>query len=447
MKRKNTMKLWQMLTLAILLFAVVMSMFLPVISIKGTKVLKATQDATKEVVNEKTSGLGSLLNGGEWENDEYIEKMGEEFDEIIKHGEEQMGINLSSLSGISFIMMDTNALLLSDKDYNIKKLEKAEQEEIFNRVRGTITTFKILLAIVYFGAIIILTFILLSFFLKWSKYIMSIISSVFGVVISIIFAISRWGIPLKLVNYSDVLEDEVGEILDKGGIGFLFNGSELVEPAVKSLWGAILGMGVMTCFILGILICIMGILTCIIGKASVPVRSVIAPGFDSGWGSSVQGGFGSDGFDAGGFGQGGFGLGGGGQFQPGPIFPPVNNTVKRDPDPVVKQEPPKPPKPKCGRVKCTQGAAMGQGFKLPEDRKVIVGKSPQNATLVIHDQHVSNVHCSIRYRQETDSYIVKDHSTNGTFVQGIRLAKEVAMEYPAGTVLSLADGTNKITLG
>ena len=90
---------------------------------------------------------------------------------------------------------------------------------------------------------------------------------------------------------------------------------------------------------------------------------------------------------------------------------------------------------------------MGQGYKLPADRKVIVGKSPQNATLVIHDPHVSNIHCSIRYRAETNSYIIKDHSTNGTFVNGIRLGKEVAVEYPAGTVLSLADGANKITLG
>ena len=67
--------------------------------------------------------------------------------------------------------------------------------------------------------------------------------------------------------------------------------------------------------------------------------------------------------------------------------------------------------------------------------------------MVINNQHVSNIHCSVRYNAAHNSYIVKDHSTNGTFVNGARLPKDTAMEYPAGTVLTLADGSNKITLG
>lgn len=100
-----------------------------------------------------------------------------------------------------------------------------------------------------------------------------------------------------------------------------------------------------------------------------------------------------------------------------------------------------------GSVRCTEGVAKGQGFRLPEERKVVVGKSPQRAALVINNPHISNVHCSIRYHVDKNIYIVKDHSTNGTFVNGVRLQREVAVECPAGTVLSLADGENKITLG
>lgn len=105
------------------------------------------------------------------------------------------------------------------------------------------------------------------------------------------------------------------------------------------------------------------------------------------------------------------------------------------------------PQTGVGKVLCTKGVAVGQGFKLPVDRKVIVGKSPSKANLVINNQNVSNIHCSIRYNAARNTYIVKDHSTNGTFVNGVRMAKEVPMEYPAGTILSLADGTNQITLG
>lgn len=441
MKRKNTMKLWQMLTLAILLFAVVMSMFLPIVSLKGSKIMDMALDEAEELADKKGTMKEFKLGDIDEDDREEIEKVAEAFDERIEKEEEQYKINLSSLSGIQFIMMDTDSFLTGfvmslgslDPDswiaYSRKDVEKGiKDSEGANEFKKAVLIYKILFSTVYFGAIVILALLLIGFFVRWSKYTTAIISSAFGLVIIVIFALFRWRVPSAVLSYNEVT-------------------SESIELAMKMLWEAVVGMGVITCFILGILIFVMGIVTCIIGRASVSSQSVSGSGVDSGWGSSVQGGFGSDGFDAGGFGQGGFGPGGGGQFQPGPIFPPVNNTVKRDPDPVVKQEPPKPPKPKCGRVKCTQGAAMGQGFKLPEDRKVIVGKSPQNATLVIHDQHVSNVHCSIRYRQETDSYIVKDHSRNGTFVQGVRLAKEVAMEYPAGTVLSLADGTNKITLG
>lgn len=412
MRQRNTMKLWQMIVLGSLLLAVIISMFLPVISIRGTKTMKTFQDMAMQKADEKLSGMGSLL-GDYLDNEESMKEAVDEFDEAIEKGEEKMGIHISSLSGIGFIMMDSNAFLLGNKDYEEERLEKAEDNEDFSKIKRAITTYKVLLAIVYFGAVVILTFILLSYFFKWSKYIMAIISSGFGLIVSIIFAICRWGIPVKLIHNIGRFEDEIEKAFNNEGAGFLFDSEEIV----KSIWKAIMGMGVMTCFILGILLLVMGIVTCVVGKASAV----------------------SDGDSS----------------QPvGPVFPPIDSVplppvppVFIPPQPQPKPEPVMPVKPKSGRVKCTQGVAMGQGFKLPEDRKVIVGKSPQNATLVIHDQHISNVHCSIRYREETDSYIIKDHSMNGTFVHGVRLGKDVAMEYPAGTVLSLADGTNKITLG
>ena len=103
--------------------------------------------------------------------------------------------------------------------------------------------------------------------------------------------------------------------------------------------------------------------------------------------------------------------------------------------------------PPMGKVQCTKGAAVGQGFQLPQERKVVVGKNPQKANLVVNDQHISNIHCSIQYNPGNNTYSVIDHSTNGTFVNGIRMPKNVPTVYPAGTVLSLADGNNEITLG
>ena len=148
-----------------------------------------------------------------------------------------------------------------------------------------------------------------------------------------------------------------------------------------------------------------------------------------------------------------------GDVKEGVLFPEVENieniptepvSVSVNPVPVKKKVvpiPPAVPQVPMGQVRCTKGVAAGQGFMLPLDRKVIVGKSQQKANLIINNQNISNVHCSIRYNPGTNTYTIKDHSMNGTFVNGVRLQKDAAMEYPAGTVLTLADGNNEITLG
>lgn len=100
-----------------------------------------------------------------------------------------------------------------------------------------------------------------------------------------------------------------------------------------------------------------------------------------------------------------------------------------------------------GYVCVSKGIAKGQGLMLPQSRKVVVGKNRKNANLVINNVHVSNVHCSIRYNAERNIFIVKDHSSNGTFINGERLQKNVPMECPVGTVLTLADGQDEIYLG
>lgn len=128
-------------------------------------------------------------------------------------------------------------------------------------------------------------------------------------------------------------------------------------------------------------------------------------------------------------------------FKPEPAPEPVR------PDPVPAPQPQPAAQAAMGQVMCIKGVAVGQGYSLPETSKVVVGKNPQYANLVIKSPHVSNVHCSIRYKAATNTYIVKDHSSNGTYVNGVRLQKDVPLVFPEGTVLQLADGSNEIKLG
>lgn len=415
MKQKKTMKLWQMLALAGICLGLILNMFLPLWNISGTKLADWAMDVVAEEAGKKIGS--SIFSGGDIKklleyaskgDMDLLDKRIEEFDDSMEEAEKKLGFNLASMSGFDILTLDVNVLLIGDKDYTKEDLEKYEQRlgesdlKVVEEVRENITNSKILFGIEYGLIAVILILILLGFFFKWNKLINSIICAVFGGFTMTGYGKVWWGLPSYVLNKFDLAEAAVEQSL----------------PYVQSFWGAIVGIGVIVGFILGVLLLAMGLISCFVGRPQENMDPFPLPNPD-----------------------------------PFPVPDPFPNPNPfPEPKPTPSPQPAPSPSPiltpqKAGRVKCTQGVAMGQGYKLPADRKVIVGKSPQNATLVIHDPHVSNIHCSIRYRAETDSYIIKDHSTNGTFVNGIRLGKDVAVEYPAGTVLSLADGANKITLG
>ena len=110
------------------------------------------------------------------------------------------------------------------------------------------------------------------------------------------------------------------------------------------------------------------------------------------------------------------------------------------------------PKPQAastatGLVQVISGSAKGKGFKLVAGSKVVVGKNPSKANLVIDAGFVSNVHCIIQYNPQNNTYMVTDLSSNGTLANGKKLSKNVATTVKAGTVLSLVDDKNQIKLG
>ena len=102
---------------------------------------------------------------------------------------------------------------------------------------------------------------------------------------------------------------------------------------------------------------------------------------------------------------------------------------------------------RMGTVVAVSGVANGQGFRLPATNVITVGSNPKKASWVIDHKLISGEHCQIRYHADSNQYIVTDLSRNGTFVGKERLKKEEPTELNAGTILSLADGTNQIRLG
>lgn len=94
-----------------------------------------------------------------------------------------------------------------------------------------------------------------------------------------------------------------------------------------------------------------------------------------------------------------------------------------------------------GRLFClkageTAAALQGKSVNVRDGLKM--GKNPQMANIVIPDKTVSGVHCSFHFVQGKGWMIKDEDSTNGTYINGVRLS--------AGGSSPLRDGS-KITTG
>lgn len=303
---------------------------------------------------------------------------------------------------------------------------------------------RVVMTIVYFTPLIFIALYILAFCLRWNKNIMAIIGLCFSVIGLGITAIFYFFVPYFIKN----------SIADKMGSDY----EHVALDAAKMVWKVFRGGGLLTTFILFLLILVMAIVTMTVGNSQ---QNDVVNGPSNLGGGSYSGGIGGYGDipnGSGGYGNIPNGPGGYGDIPNGPGgYGDIPNgpgglnqfVTEQKPKKVVKPEPiPQPPVQQLGRVRCIEGNANVPGYKFPEENKIIVGANPTRCQIVINGApHVSNIHCSIRYNAQKNTYIVKDHSSNGTFVNGARLPKDQAMEYPAGTILSLADGSNKLRLG
>lgn len=429
MNQRKTMKLWQMIVLLILLVGLLVTMFLPAYHINGNAFLKLYR-------------LVESVQGEKEEDDaEEVQKKVEELDKKIKEVEKVTGIKFLSIAPGNIMIHSMNSYITEEKldqledlngistygsllgsGYSVEFITKG-----ISGIKSLHTMQRIIFWSIYLLAIVVIVLLILGFCLKWTKYISLIISAVYGLAGAVIFGLLQFWLPRMFAK----------KILEAGGsLGIM----ELTSPVVGKMFSCFWGIAFLIGFIIAILFVIMSVVSMFVGGYSaatveegntpIPVVDIAEP---DPWQLERE--------------------------------RQERECQERERQERERQEQERKERerqqrereererqkqaatPPMGLVRCTRGVAAGQGFSLPEDRKVVVGKSNQNANLIISYPHVSNVHCSIRYKTATNSYIVKDHSSNGTFVNGVRLQKDVPMEFPAGTVLQLADGSNEITLG
>ena len=401
MNRKKTLQAWQMIVSVVLLAAMLITLFLPAFQFNG----KATRKAIEKVVPKEMLTLGGVLGGFSMDD---IEK---EVDQEVRNFEEECNVRLSSIS-VGTIMLKSAEQFLGGKE----NIEENDLESLYESLKSGWGTLRMMFWMIYIVDILMMVLMILGFVLGWNKIIPLAVNAVYAVAVIGIFGVIRFVSPGMGGNAFSGLDD----MLSSFGV----SSADIAGKAGKML-ACFYGSAYIIGIVIAVLLLVVSVVSMVIGDAAQ--EPVPNPGSMSGPGLMPDPGPMSNPDPM--------------PFKPEPAPEPVR------PDPVPAPQPQPAAQAAMGQVMCIKGVAVGQGYSLPETSKVVVGKNRQYANLIISSPHVSNVHCSIRYKAATNSYIVKDHSSNGTYVDGVRLQKDVPMNFQAGTILQLADGSNEIKLG
>lgn len=438
MEQKRTMKLWQMIALVVLLAGVTISMFFPVLNPTGEKIVNSMESFFQKYEEDDDIGKQCKSEVEKLDDEEKREDIVEDCESCLDALEEKKSDNESietlsfPVNGLEFLSksfilengLDTIDEYKDDasEDYeNVKDEEQQDFEEAIVSIYNTYNMSRIIMGILYFIPLILIILCILSFCFKWSKNAVSIVNAC----VSFVGAIVGMGLYFFGEKLVSIEPSATYSIISK--FGYFFSGNafdDFAPELLGKLWQDLRGSGFLITGILFLLVLIMSIVTMAVGNQ----ESSEIPVGPSGWGEDPLP-----------------------PVDP-PIYPPVDPPFPpvNPPEPPVNPpvNPPTPPKVPMGRVKCIKGSSNTKGYKFPQENKIIVGTNPSKCQLVfLNAPHVSNIHCSIRYDAERNTYLIKDHSSNGTYVNNVRLPKDQIMEYPAGTILTLADGSNQLQLG
>lgn len=423
MNGKKTMKAWQMIVAVVLLAAMMITIFLPAFHING----KSFRKAVEKVVSgsQLDEAIGGLTGYS-------MDDLESEIDKALQEAEQENNVKVSSIS-VGNIMIKS-----ADKFFGTDA-EDADDEATAS-VKSGYNTGRIIFWIIYIAVILIIVLVILGFVLEWSKYIPLGITAGYSLVAAGIFGFLRFATP--------------GMVAKSSAFSELFSQIPLSESLMSSMASKMIacfyGPAFLVAMIIAILSLVWSVVCMFVGgstKEEVPVEPVLdgpgwrepRPDYDPDWAAKQR------------------------ELEEKKRQEEIRRReeerLRREKEELerqkkeleekikAQQQAQQPQQPQMGQVVCIKGVAAGQGFSLPETAKIVVGKSRQNTNMLINSPMVSNVHCSIRYKAATNTYIVKDHSTNGTYVNGARIQKDVPMSFPAGTVLQLADGSNEIKLG
>jgi serine/threonine protein kinase len=99
-------------------------------------------------------------------------------------------------------------------------------------------------------------------------------------------------------------------------------------------------------------------------------------------------------------------------------------------------------------LKVMAGPISGSKWVLPVNLEVIIGRSNKVSNIVINDPSISRQHCALKYQTSTSSFIIRDLSSNGTYLKGLKpLAHDTPTELAPGSDIYLSSEALKVKVG
>lgn len=97
-----------------------------------------------------------------------------------------------------------------------------------------------------------------------------------------------------------------------------------------------------------------------------------------------------------------------------------------------------------GTLTCVTGMYLDIPFPVVDGETMVIGTNPALCNIVITDDAriVSGKHCSVSFKSSDGSYSIIDHSTNGTYINGSHIAKNVPVPVFKGDIITLGDNRN-----
>ncbi len=123
-----------------------------------------------------------------------------------------------------------------------------------------------------------------------------------------------------------------------------------------------------------------------------------------------------------------------------------NNFTRANHENLVPTRTPKAPPSSSGAIQFITGQLQGATIPVENRNRIIIGRDPSSANIILNNKDISRCHCEIQYNSIDGCYYICDYSSYGLYVNGQQIPKNKPILCNAGDKISLANGENQFIL-